>query len=100
MAAYISMGIEAEVINKVHEGSPHTADRIAAGDIDLVINTVGSDASSVRDSAAIRRSALLHAVPYFTTVAGAISGVGAIRALQMESIGVRALQDIHASGID
>jgi carbamoyl-phosphate synthase large subunit len=51
----------------------------------------------VRDSASIRRSALLRSVPYFTTVAGARAAVGAIRALQSKSIGVRALQDIHAS---
>jgi carbamoyl-phosphate synthase large subunit len=49
----------------------------------------------VRDSASIRRSALLRAVPYFTTLAGARAAAGAIRALQLESIGVRALQDIH-----
>ena len=67
-----------------------------AGEVDLVINTVGSDPVAVRDSASIRRSALLREVPYFTTVAGTRAAVGAIRALQLGSIGVRALQDIHS----
>ena len=66
-----------------------------AGDVDLVINTVGAEPAAVRDSASIRRAALLRSLPYFTTVAGARAAVGAIRALQLESIGVRSLQDIH-----
>ena len=94
-----ALGIEVESAPKVGQGDNDVVQRVESGAVDLVINTVGSDAVSVRDSAAIRRSALLHSVPYFTTVAGAISGVGAIRALQMESIGVRALQDIHAGGV-
>jgi carbamoyl-phosphate synthase large subunit len=51
--------------------------------------------TSIRDSASIRRSALLRGIPYCTTVAGARASVGAILAMQAESIGVRALQEIH-----
>ena len=69
--------------------------RTQAGDVNLVINTVGSDPTAVRDSASIRRTALLRGLPYFTTVAAARAGAGAIRALQNESIGVRSLQEIH-----
>ena len=68
---------------------------IESGEVDLVINTVGQDPVAVRDSAAIRRSALLRELPYFTTVAGARAAVGAIRGMRAGSIGVRALQDIH-----
>jgi carbamoyl-phosphate synthase large subunit len=92
------LGVEVETVPKVGEGHPDVVERIEAGDVDLVINTVGQDPVAVRDSASIRRSALLRAVPYFTTVAGARAAVGAIRALRLESIGVRALQDIHAVG--
>ena len=60
-----------------------------------MINTVGSDPAAVRDSASIRRSALLRGVPYFTTAAAVRAGVGAIRALRKGSIGVRSLQEIH-----
>jgi carbamoyl-phosphate synthase large subunit len=69
--------------------------RIEAGVIDLVINTVDSDPTAVRDSASLRRTALLRGVPYFTTVAGVRAAIGAIRALHLESIGVRSLQEIH-----
>ena len=90
-------GIAVETVQKVGHGHPDTVERIEAGDVDLVINTVGSDPVAVRDSASIRRSALLREVPYFTTVAGARAAVGAIRALRLGSIGVRALQDIHSA---
>jgi carbamoyl-phosphate synthase large subunit len=89
------LGIAAETVPKVGQGSPDVVQRIEAGDVDLVINTVGPEPAAVRDSAAIRHAALLRNLPYFTTLAGARAAVGAIRALQLESIGVRALQDIH-----
>ena len=92
-----SYGIVVETVQKVGHGHPDTVERIEAGDVDLVINTVGSDPVTVRDSASIRRSALLREVPYFTTVAGALAAVGAIRALRLGSIGVRALQDINSA---
>jgi carbamoyl-phosphate synthase large subunit len=46
----------------------------------------------------MRRAALMRGLPYFTTVAGARAAAGAIRALQLESIGVRSLQEIHGTG--
>jgi carbamoyl-phosphate synthase large subunit len=94
-----SMGIEAEVVNKVYEGSPHTADRIAAGDIGLVINTVGPDPQAVEDSASLRRAALLARVPYCTTLAAARASAEAIVALREQNIGVRSLQEIHEIGL-
>ncbi len=89
------LGIAAETVPKVGQGTPDVVQRIEAGDVDLVINTVGPEPAAVRDSAAIRHAALLRNLPYYTTLAGARAAVGAIRALQLESIGVRALQDIH-----
>ena len=82
-------------VGEGESGARDTVQRIEAGDVDLVVNTVGSDPIAVRDSASIRRTALLRNVPYFTTAAGARAAVGAIRALQLESIGVRAIQEIH-----
>jgi carbamoyl-phosphate synthase large subunit len=89
-------GVEVESVLKLGQGPLDVVERIEAGEVDLVINTVSSDPATVRDSASIRRAALLRAVPYFTTLAAARAGVGAIRALQLESVGVRALQEIHA----
>jgi carbamoyl-phosphate synthase large subunit len=94
-----SMGIEAEVINKVHEGSPHTADRIKSGDVALVINTVGPEPQAVEDSRSLRRAALLQGVPYCTTLSAARASADAIVALRSKSIGVRSLQEIHETGI-
>ena len=91
------LGIPVEEVPKVGEGKPDVVDRIEAGEVALVINTVGSNPAAARDSASIRRSTLLRQVPYFTTLAGARAAAGAIRALRLESIGVRALQDVHAN---
>ena len=77
------------------QGHPDVVERIESGDVDLVINTVQNDPVAVRDSAAIRRSALLREIPYFTTAAAARAAVGAIRGLRLGSIGVRSLQEIH-----
>ena len=92
-----SMGIDAEVINKVHEGSPHTADRIESGDVTLVINTVGPDLQAIEDSKSLRRAALLRGVPYCTTLSAARASADAIVALRARRIGVRSLQEIHES---
>jgi carbamoyl-phosphate synthase large subunit len=96
--ALAARGVHAEVVPKVGlagQGERDTVARIQAGDVDLVINTVGSDPIAVRDSASLRRTALLRGVPYFTTAAGVRAAVGAIRALRKGSIGVRSLQEIH-----
>jgi carbamoyl-phosphate synthase large subunit len=92
------LGVEVETVPKVGQGSAEvkdTVERLESGKIDLVINTVGSDPVAVRDSAALRRMAVLRGVPYCTTIAGARAAVGGIRALQLESVGVRTLQEIH-----
>ena len=95
-----SMGIEAEVINKVHQGSPHTADRIKAGDVALVINTVGPDPQAIEDSRSLRLAALLRGVPYCTTLSAARASAEAIAALRTNRIGVRSLQQIHESVVE
>ena len=95
-ADFNSYGIPTKVVPKPGQGSPNTFDVIENGEVDLVINTVEDDPEIVRDSVIIRRAALTRGIPYFTTAAGARAGVGAIRALQLESIGVRSLQEIHA----
>ncbi len=92
-------GIETETINKVHEGSPHTTDKIEGGEVALVINTVAPDPQAVEDSFSMRRAALQRGIPYCTTLAAARASAGAILALQQESIGVRALQEIHVPGV-
>jgi carbamoyl-phosphate synthase large subunit len=84
-------GLPVAVVNKVLEGRPHCVDAIRSGDVQLVINTA-STPQSVRDSFAIRRSALTHGVPHYTTMAGARAAVHAIAALKTGTLEVAPLQ--------
>jgi carbamoyl-phosphate synthase large subunit len=83
-------GIAATPVNKVYEGRPNIVDRLKNGDIALVMNTTeGSQA--VSDSRDIRAVALYDKIPYYTTAAGAVSAVAAMKARD-EGYGVRTLQ--------
>ncbi|MBW2725951.1 MAG: carbamoyl-phosphate synthase large subunit, partial [Deltaproteobacteria bacterium] len=89
-------GLSVTMINKVHEGAPHCVDEIENGRVHLVLNTVAPDPKAIEDSASIRRAAVQRGIPYCTTLAAARASASAIRALTHGSIGVRALQEIHA----
>jgi carbamoyl-phosphate synthase large subunit len=84
-------GLPVMVTNKVLEGRPHCVDAIRSGDVQLVINTA-STPQSVADSFAIRRSALTHGVPHYTTMAGARAAIHAIAALKAGTLEVAPLQ--------
>ena len=85
-------GVSAERINKVLEGRPHVVDAIKNGGIQLVFNTTeGKQALS--DSRSLRRAALLHKVPYYTTLAGSIAATEGIKAYLGGDLEVCALQD-------
>ena len=64
-------GVEVTVVNKVAEGRPHIVDMIKNGEVNLIINTVDSKPSVMRDSYSIRHAALQGRVTYYTTLAGA-----------------------------
>ena len=89
-------GLSVTQVNKVYEGAPHCVDEIEAGRVQLVFNTVAPDPKAIGDSTSIRVATLQRGVPYCTTLAAARASAGAIRALCQGSIGVRALQEIHA----
>ena len=84
-------GIKVAVVNKVLEGRPHCVDAIRNGEVQMVINTA-SGAQSVADSFDIRRSALIHGVPHYTTTAGARAAVHAIAVLREGPLEVAPLQ--------
>jgi carbamoyl-phosphate synthase large subunit len=87
-------GLANQAVNKVREGRPHVVDRMKNGEIQLVINTtIGS--KSVSESYSIRQTALVHRIPYTTTVAGARATVEAIEALQQKKLSVRSVQEYH-----
>jgi len=84
-------GLSIRRINKVREGRPHLVDAIMDDEVDLIFNTTeGSQAIS--DSYSLRRAALTHKVPYYTTVAGSRAAVQAIAALRRGSLEVAPLQ--------
>ncbi len=64
-------GVAVTTVNKVAEGRPHIVDMIKNGDVSLIINTVDSKPSAMRDSYSIRNAALQGRVTYYTTLAGA-----------------------------
>ena len=87
-----AQGIPAQKVNKVSEGRPHVVDAIKNGSIQLVFNTT-EGAQALADSRSLRRAALLHKIPYYTTLAGAIAASQGIRAYVAGDFEVRALQD-------
>jgi len=84
-------GLEVELIRKVLEGRPHIVDAMKNGEVQLVINTT-EGRQSMSDSFAIRRTALMMKIPYYTTASGAVAAAQAIATAPAESLQVRPLQ--------
>jgi carbamoyl-phosphate synthase large subunit len=84
-------GLPVRGVNKVLEGRPHCVDAIRSGEVQMVINTAGGP-QSVTDSFDIRRSALTHGVPHYTTIAGAKAAAHAIAAMKAGTLEVAPLQ--------
>jgi carbamoyl-phosphate synthase large subunit len=88
-------GVPSQRINKVSEGRPHVVDAIKNGGVQLVFNTTDGQ-QALSDSRSLRRAALLHKVPYYTTLAGSIAAAQGIRAYRSGDLEVCALQDYFA----
>src|SRR4030088_895186 len=84
-------GVPTEKVNKVLEGRPHIVDAIMNGDIQLV-STTTEGPQALADSRSLRRAALLHKVPYYTTLSGAVAAAQGIRAYLGGDLEVRTLQ--------
>jgi carbamoyl-phosphate synthase large subunit len=84
-------GVAATKINKVLEGRPHIVDAIKNGGVQLVFNTT-EGAAALADSRSLRHAALLHKVPYYTTLSGAVAAAQGIKAYLGGDLEVRALQ--------
>ena len=85
-------GVKGKAINKVLEGRPHIVDAIKNGGVQLVFNTTEGK-QALTDSRSLRRAALLHKVPYYTTLSGAIAAAEGIKAYLAGDLEVKALQD-------
>jgi carbamoyl-phosphate synthase large subunit len=87
-------GVPADKINKVLEGRPHIVDAIKNGGVQLVFNTT-EGATALADSRSLRHAALLHKVPYYTTLSGAVAAAQGIKAYLGGDLEVRALQNYY-----
>jgi carbamoyl-phosphate synthase large subunit len=89
------MGVPAERLNKIGEGSPHVLDWIERGDVDLVVNTpTGFGART--DGYEIRRAAVRHGIPCVTTLAAGVSAARAIASARRDGEpAVLCLQELH-----
>ena len=92
-------GVAAIRINKVAEGRPHIVNSIKNGEVQLVFNTT-EGATALNDSRSLRRAALLHKVPYYTTLSGAVAAAQGIRAYLGGDLEVCALQSYFGAGSD
>ena len=91
-AAVRAAGLSCTGVNKVAEGRPHLVDMIKNNEIGFIVNTT-EGAKAIADSAAIRRAALQHKVPYTTTIAGAEATCMALK--QLDILSVNRLQDLY-----
>jgi len=99
-ARYLAdQGLAVETVNKVAQGRPHIVDRIMDGGVDLIFNTT-EGWQSLKDSQAIRISALRQKVPSFTTAAASLAAVDAIEALRARPLEVRSLQSYYRASHD
>jgi carbamoyl-phosphate synthase large subunit len=95
-ACLLRHGIQAQLVQKLHEGRPNIVDFIKNRQIHLIINTPVGKQSQYDDSY-IRKNAIKHKVPYITTLAGAVAAAKGIAARrQAGQGGVKSLQRYHA----
>ncbi|MFV2006865.1 MAG: carbamoyl-phosphate synthase large subunit [Longimicrobiales bacterium] len=91
--AYLArLGIPSKLIYKVGEGRPHIVDAIVSGEVDLLINTPMGKKSQ-HDDYAMRRAAITHGTPYFTTMSATSAACDALIALRSRTYQVRTVQE-------
>ncbi len=88
-------GIACERVHKVWEGRPNAVDLIISGTVQLLINTPLGKYSQ-RDDYELRRAALMHRVPYTTTMSAAAAACDAVIALRSTKGDVMSLQEWYA----
>ncbi|MGD0453839.1 MAG: carbamoyl-phosphate synthase large subunit [Solirubrobacteraceae bacterium] len=89
------MGVPAQALNKIAEGSPHVLDWIERGDVHLVVNTP-TGVGARTDGYEIRRAAVAHGIPCLTTLAAGISAARAIASAHRSGAPeVLCLQELH-----
>ncbi|MBE7418212.1 MAG: carbamoyl-phosphate synthase large subunit [Ideonella sp.] len=93
-AAIAAAGIAVAVVNKVNDGRPHIADKVKAGEVQLVYTTVDETRTAIADSRHIRTAAIANRVTYYTTMAGCEAATEALK--HRQDLSVVSLQQLHA----
>ena len=93
------LGIPAVRVYKVGEGRPDIVDQIVSGEVAMLINTPMGKKSQY-DDYTMRRAAITHAVPYFTTMSATSAACDALIALRSQTYQVRTLQERIADAKD
>ncbi|WP_297457136.1 carbamoyl-phosphate synthase large subunit [Persephonella sp.] len=86
-------GIPSIRVSKLSEERPNVVDRIRNSEIKMIINTP-SGKRERSDAYFIRRAAVEHKVPYFTTIRAAKAAVEAINSYKNKQLTVNPLQSI------
>ena len=89
-------GVSADVVGKFSDGPGNIVEKIAAGEVDLVLNTPWGNSGPRIDGYEIRTAAVAAGIPCLTTVQAAAAAVQGIEELARGEVGVRPLQDLHA----
>jgi carbamoyl-phosphate synthase large subunit len=88
----MSLGIPTTRVYKVGEGRPDIVDQIVSGEVAMLINTPMGKKSQY-DDYAMRRAAITHGIPYFTTMSATSAACDALIALRSRTYQVRTLQE-------
>lgn len=100
-AAYFKAhGLEVEVVHKVQEKEGTILDRIRAGKIGVVINTLTRGKEPERDGFKIRRTAVEHSVPCLTSLDTVRELLTVLSSPSSSDISVKALQDYCQEGCE
>lgn len=96
-AAYLNEnGVKSDVTLKISQGRPNIVDAIINKQVDLIINTPTGKRGKT-EGYYLRRSAVDHAVPYITTIPGAIAAVKGIEAIKNAEMTIKSIQEYHKS---
>jgi carbamoyl-phosphate synthase large subunit len=87
----IKSNIPSQFVLKVTEGRPNIVDSIINKEVALIINCV-TGKQAIKDSFAIRRTAVERQVPYVTTIRGATAIVKALDAMTKNKLTVSPIQ--------
>ncbi|MFW5936133.1 MAG: ATP-grasp domain-containing protein, partial [Candidatus Hadarchaeota archaeon] len=96
-AAYLNEnGVKSDVTLKISQGRPNIVDAIINKQVDLIINTPTGKRGKT-EGYYLRRSAVDYAVPYITTIPGAIAAVKGIEAIKNAEMTIKSIQEYHES---